>query len=210
MLSVGAGLDRTPLTDALTRGNIESIVDEVTSHDWMYEADYDNMQFFIGDHPKLAEAIGGRKFQQLLWDVVGCAAATGDWREFTSQEQRLILYASFYGMEAPKRIPFQKGSSLDMPLYESNLHHRNMDGEFQFQKCWKDKGFHRHPLKQAKSLVDLQDHILEFPHFNKVMSCILPCEVEQAAVFFHTFTMGHQTHFCETHDEVIVSHALLV
>ena len=45
--------------------------------------------------------------------MVGCEAALGDWQKFTSEEQRLLLYASFYGLQAPERVPYQKGFRLE-------------------------------------------------------------------------------------------------
>ena len=44
--------------------------------------------------------------------MVGCEVALGDWQQFTSDEQRLIVYASFYGLQAPERVPYQKGFRL--------------------------------------------------------------------------------------------------
>ena len=66
----------------------------------------------------LAEEHPLRKFRQLLWDVVGCEVAIGDWQQFTSEEQRLILHASFYGISAPERVPSQKGYGLHLEGYE--------------------------------------------------------------------------------------------
>ena len=86
-------MDKTPLRDALT--NLLPIVNEVIDHAWLHPAYYQGIKDYIGDHPRLAEEHSLRKFRQLLWDVVGCEAAIGDWQQFTSEEQRLILYASF-------------------------------------------------------------------------------------------------------------------
>ena len=44
--------------------------------------------------------------------MVGCEVALGDWQQFTSEEQRLIVYASFYGLQAPEKVPYQKGFRL--------------------------------------------------------------------------------------------------
>ena len=111
-----AGLDQTPLRDALT--NLLPIINEAIDHAWLYRADYQETKDYIGDHPSLAEAYPIRKFRQLLWDVVGCEAAIGHWQQFTSEEQRLILYASFYGIPAPERVPYQKGEGLYLEAYE--------------------------------------------------------------------------------------------
>ena len=111
-----AGLNPTPLRDALP--NLLPIVNEVTEHAWLQRVDYGTIKDYIGDHPALAEKYPIRKFRQLLWDVVGCEAAIGDWQQFTSEEQRLILYASFYGIEAPERVPYQKGDGLRLQDYE--------------------------------------------------------------------------------------------
>ena len=62
------------------------------------ESGFEAVRRYIGDHPSLAEACSLRKFRQLLWDVVGCEVSIGDWQQFTAEEQRLILYASFYGI----------------------------------------------------------------------------------------------------------------
>ena len=43
----------------------------------------------------------------------------------------------------------------------------------------------------------------DFPHFDKVMSCILPCEVEEAAAFFTLTQWITRRTFCETHEDVI-------
>ena len=93
-----AGLDTTPLRDMLTK--LDSVIDQVIDHSWLNEVDYDQIKEYIGDHPSLAEKYPVRKFRQLLWDVVGCEATLGEWRKFTSEEQRLLLYASFYGLKA--------------------------------------------------------------------------------------------------------------
>ena len=114
-----AGLDKTPLRDALT--NLLTIVNEVIDHAWLQPIDYQAIKMYIGDHPSLAEAHPPRKFRQLLWDVVECEAAIGDWQQFTSEEQRLILYASFYGILAPEKVPYQKGYGLHLEGYEVNV-----------------------------------------------------------------------------------------
>ena len=88
-----AGLDKTPLRDALS--NLHSILNEFVEHAWLREADFKTLQKLLGDHPGLAERCSGRKFRQSLWDLVGCETSLGDWQQFTSEEQRLILYASF-------------------------------------------------------------------------------------------------------------------
>ena len=111
-----AGLDPTPLRDALT--NLLPIIKEVIDHAWLQKVYYQEVKDYIGDHPRLAETYPIRKFRQLLWDVVGCEAAIGDWQQFTSEEQRLILYASFYGIPAPERVPYQKGDGLHLEDYE--------------------------------------------------------------------------------------------
>ena len=83
--------------------------------------DYEAIKDYIGDHPSLAEACSPRRFRQLLWDVVGCEVSIGDWQQFTSEEQRLILYASFYGIPAPERVPYQKGTGLYLQGYEVHV-----------------------------------------------------------------------------------------
>ena len=50
--------------------------------------------------------------------MVGCEVALGDWQQFTSEEQRLIVYASFYGLQAPERVPYQKGFRLILEDHE--------------------------------------------------------------------------------------------
>ena len=105
-----AGLDATPLRDMLTK--LDPVIDQVIEHSWLNKVDYEQIKEYIGDHPSLAEKYPVRKFRQLLWDVVGCEAALGDWQKFTSEEQRLLLYASFYGLQAPERVPYQKGFRL--------------------------------------------------------------------------------------------------
>ena len=102
-----AGLDTTPLRDMLTK--LDSIIDQAIAHSWLNDVDYNQVKQYIGDHPSLAEKYPVRKFRQLLWDVVGCEATLGEWRRFTSEEQRLLLYASFYGLKAPEKVPYQKG-----------------------------------------------------------------------------------------------------
>ena len=106
-----AGLDATPLRDMLTK--LDPVIDQVIEHSWLNKVDYEQIKEYIGDHPSLAEKYPVRKFRQLLWDVVGCEAALGDWQKFTSEEQRLLLYASFYGLQAPERVPYQKGFRLE-------------------------------------------------------------------------------------------------
>ena len=106
-----AGLDTTPLRDMLTK--LDSVVDQVIAHSWLNEVDYDQIKQYVGDHPSLAEKYPVRKFRQLLWDVVGCEVTLGEWRKFTSEEQRLLLYASFYGVKAPEKVPYQKGFQLE-------------------------------------------------------------------------------------------------
>ena len=44
--------------------------------------------------------------------------ALGDWQQFTSEEQRLILYASFYACRHQKRFPYQKGFRLTIEDHE--------------------------------------------------------------------------------------------
>ena len=63
-----AGLDPTPLRDALT--NLEPIINEVIDHAWLYHADVATVKDCIGDHPALAEKYPVRKFRQLLWDLL--------------------------------------------------------------------------------------------------------------------------------------------
>ena len=62
-----AGLEKSPLRDALS--NLHSIVNEAIEHDWLHEVDFENLQYYMGDHPNLAEAFSGRKFRQLagIW-----------------------------------------------------------------------------------------------------------------------------------------------
>ena len=105
-----AGLDTTPLRDKLT--NLEPIIDQVIEHSWLSRVDYEQIKEYIQDHPSLAENHPVRRFRQLLWDVVGCEATLGEWQKFTSEEQRLLMYASFYGLQAPERVPYQKGFRL--------------------------------------------------------------------------------------------------
>ena len=102
-----AGLDATPLRDALT--NLAPIMNHVIDHAWLNKVNFEQIQEYVGDHPVLAEKYPVRKLRQLLWDVVGCETVLGDWQQFTSQEQRLIVYASFYGLQAPEKVPYQKG-----------------------------------------------------------------------------------------------------
>ena len=64
-----AGLEKTPLRDALS--NLHSILNEVIDHAWLREADFETLKNFVGDRPGLAEAYSGRRFRQLLWDLVG-------------------------------------------------------------------------------------------------------------------------------------------
>ena len=111
-----AGLDSTPLRDILA--NLPSVINQVIDHAWLNEVDLEQIKDYIGDHPALAENYPVRKFRQLLWDVVGCEAALGDWQQFTSDEQRLIVYASFYGLQAPERVPYQKGFRLIIEDHE--------------------------------------------------------------------------------------------
>ena len=111
-----AGLDTTPLRDMLTK--LDTVVDQVIAHSWLNEVDYDQIKQYVGDHPSLAEKYPVRKFRQLLWDVVGCEATLGEWRKFTSEEQRLLLYASFYGVKAPEKVPYQKGFQLEDEDYQ--------------------------------------------------------------------------------------------
>ena len=117
-----AGLDATPLRDMLTK--LDLVVDQVIAHSWLSQVDYDQIKRYIGDHPSLAENYPVRKVRQLLWDVVGCEATLGEWRKFTSEEQRLLLYASFYGVKAPEKVPYQKGFRLideDYQLIEPDI-----------------------------------------------------------------------------------------
>ena len=111
-----AGLDSTPLRDTLA--NLTSVINQVIDHAWLNKVDFEQIKDYIGDHPALAENYPVRKFRQLLWDVVGCEAAIGDWQQFTSDEQRLIVYASFYGLQAPERVPYQKGFRLIIEDHE--------------------------------------------------------------------------------------------
>ena len=111
-----AGLDTNPLRDMLTK--LDLVVDQAIAHFWLNKVDYQQITQYIGDHPSLAENYPVRKFRQLLWDVVGCEATLGEWRKFTSEEQRLLLYASFYGVKAPERVPYQKGSQLEDEDYQ--------------------------------------------------------------------------------------------
>ena len=79
----------------------------------------------------MAEKYPVRKFRQLLWDVVGCATALGDWQQFTSEEQRLIVYASFYGLQAPEKVPYQKGYGL--PIDDHQVIPTDIDFEYHTQ-----------------------------------------------------------------------------
>ena len=121
-----AGLDPTPLRDALT--NLEPIIDQVIEHAWLDRADFARIKDCVGDHPALAEKYPVRKFRQLLWDVVGCEVSLGDWQQFTSEEQRLIVYASFYGIPAPERVPYQKDDGLRLEDHEVTI----TDIEFEY------------------------------------------------------------------------------
>ena len=114
-----AGLDKTPLRDALT--NLHPILNEVIEHAWLQKVDFEALKQYLGDHPGLAETCSPRKFRQLLWDLVGCEAAFKNWQQFTSEEQRLILYASFYGIPAPEKVPYQKETGLTVEGYEVTL-----------------------------------------------------------------------------------------
>ena len=117
-----AGLDATPLRDMLIK--LDLVVDQAIAHSWLNKVDYDQIKRYIGDHPSLAESYPVRKVRQLLWDVVGCEATLGEWRKFTSEEQRLLLYASFYGVKAPEKVPYQKGFRLtdeDYQLIEPDI-----------------------------------------------------------------------------------------
>ena len=105
-----AGLDTTPLRDVLT--SLAPLINQVIDHAWLSKVDYDQVEEYVGDHPTLAEKHPARKFRQLLWDVIGCETVLGEWQQFTSEEQRLIVYASFYGLPAPERVPYQKGYGL--------------------------------------------------------------------------------------------------
>ena len=111
-----AGLDSTPLRDTLA--NLSPIINQVIDHSWLNEVDSEQVKEYIGDHPALAENYSVRKFRQLLWDVVGCEVALGDWQQLTSDEQRLIVYASFYGLQAPEKVPYQKGFRLTLEDHE--------------------------------------------------------------------------------------------
>ena len=95
-----AGLDATPLRDMLAK--LDSVINHAIDHSWLNEVDYDLIKKYVGDHPSLAEHNSVRKFRQLLWDVVGCEATLGEWQTFTSEEQRLLVYASFYGLRHQK------------------------------------------------------------------------------------------------------------
>ena len=75
-------MDSTPLRDTLA--NLTSVIDQVIDHAWLSQVDFDQIKDYIGDHPALAENDPVRKFRQLLWDVVGCEAAIGDWQQLTS------------------------------------------------------------------------------------------------------------------------------
>ena len=124
-----AGLDPTPLRDALT--NLEPLINEVIEHAWLDVAAFDTVRDYLGDHPALAEKCPVRKFRQLLWDLVGCEVSLGDWQQFTSEEQRLIVYASFYGIPAPERVPYQKGDGLRIPDHEVTV--TDVDFEYHTQ-----------------------------------------------------------------------------
>ena len=85
-----AGLDTTPLRDVLT--SLAPLINQVIDHAWLSKVDYDQVEEYVGDHPTLAEKYPVRKFRQLLWDVIGCETVLGEWQQFTSEEQRLIVY----------------------------------------------------------------------------------------------------------------------
>ena len=116
-----AGLDPTPLRDALT--NLEPLINEVIEHAWLDVVDFDTVKDYLGDHPALAEKYPVRQFRQLLWDLVGC--------EVSLEEQRLIVYASFYGIPAPERVPYQKGDGLRVPDHEVTV--TDIDFEYHTQ-----------------------------------------------------------------------------
>ena len=105
-----AGLDTTPLRDVLTK--LAPIINQVIEHAWLSKVDFDQIKEHVGDYPALAEKYPVRRFRQLLWDVIGCETVLGEWQQFTSEEQRLIVYASFYGLPAPDKVPYQKGYGL--------------------------------------------------------------------------------------------------
>ena len=121
-----AGLDSTPLRDTLA--NLASVINQVIDHAWLNEVDFEQIKDYIGDHPSPADNYPVRRFRQLLWDIVGCEAALGDWQQFTSEEQRLLLYASFYGLPAPERVPYQKRFRLIVEDHEVIL----SDIEFEY------------------------------------------------------------------------------
>ena len=52
----------------------------------------------------------------------------GECQQFTSKEQRLIVYASFYGIPAPDRVPYQKGEGLRFSDHEVTI----TDIEFEY------------------------------------------------------------------------------
>ena len=108
--------------------NLEPIIDQVIEHAWLNRADFALIKDYVGDHPALAEKYPVRKFRQPLWDVVGCEVSLGDWQQFTSEEQRLIVYASFYGIPAPERVPYQKGDGLRLLDHEVTI----TDIEFEY------------------------------------------------------------------------------
>ena len=135
-----AGLDTNPLRDTLT--NLEPVINQVIDHSWLSKVDYEQIKEYIGDHPSLAENYPVRRFRQLLWDVVGCEAALGDWQKFTSEEQRLIVYASFYGLQAPERVPYQKGFRLVDEDHQVILPDIDFEYHSQYvtQNCYKLSG----------------------------------------------------------------------
>ena len=111
--------------------SLEPLINEVIEHAWLDPADFDSIKDYLGDHPALAEKYPLRKFRQLLWDLVGCEVSIGDWQQFTSEEQRLIVYASFYGIPAPERVPYQKGDGLRVPDHEVTI--TDIDYEYHSQ-----------------------------------------------------------------------------
>ena len=101
--------------------NLESIINQAIDHAWLGRVDFANIKDYKGDHPALAEKYPLRKFRQLLWDVVGCEVSVGDLQQFTSEEQCLIVYASFYGIPASERVPYQKGDGLRVEDHEVTI-----------------------------------------------------------------------------------------
>ena len=97
-------LKRMGMNVRCSHSNLHSVLNEVIEHAWLQKVDFETLKQYLGDHPGLVEICSPRKFRQLLGDLVGCEVALGDWQQFTSEEQRLVLYVSFYGIPAPDKV----------------------------------------------------------------------------------------------------------